>query len=186
MGYSDVRLLPDDHGKADHSFLSLWSRLGHRQTLPGRQPIEHAAYGAFLISVGGDRPARRRVPPPPSTTMTAVEIRIAVILRLKGPNNTDSHHIHSAASTAIWRSCAQINIGWNPRVTGSTRQAVGFIGRARTAFAAAKQLQPDGAGSPLGCEPLAYQLGDCFIIKVKSVSNAGAQRVEFPARLSTT
>jgi hypothetical protein len=35
---------------------------------------------------------------------------------------------------------------------------------------------------PLGIRAgLAYQLGDCFIVKVKSASNAGAQRVESPS-----
>ena len=84
VGYNNVRLPPDDHGKAGRGFVSVWSRLGHSQTVLGRQPIEQVAYGAFLISVGS-RVDTARCARHIRATMTAVEnVAAAVVASCKG------------------------------------------------------------------------------------------------------
>ena len=81
----------------------------------------------------------------------------------------------------------QINIGW------STHGLPVPPDRPSASLDVLEQLSPlrsnfnqTALRIPLGIRALAYQLDDSLIIKIESVSNAGAQRVEFAGSLSTT
>jgi len=153
----------------------------HRQTVLGRQPIEQAAYGAFLISVGS-RVDHRQVRAPRSCDHDRRrECGRRSGGELQGQQNfPDRHHFHSGSNT-VCRRQSQGGMDQprmeNPRVgrfhqtrrrlhrTSSNRFRHCEATSTRRHRASRSEVEPDRR----------YQLGDGLIVKIESVSNAGAR-----------
>ena len=188
VGNNNVRFPPDDRGKAGRGFVGVWSRLGHSQTVLGCQPLEQVAHGAFPISVYS-RVQHGQVRAPQSRDHDRRrECGRRGGGELQGQQNfSDRHQFRSNSNTgsvqiavprAITRSHRMENHRWSDpqQATSASSDVLEQISPLRS------NISETALRISLGIRTRpAYQLGDGLIVKIESVSDACAQRVEFPS-----